>query len=185
MDPIHLGDVGFTEIFTVNGSLFTCARPISRRRRNAMDESNAMEPAIPSCAALPADRAFVVQLRADADIARGVVSGRIEHVSSDAAALFESVEQLIDCIRDAVARHALPGPDPAERGRTRRRPAPVRRSATTRAGSARESQRRAVRCVEVSRSSRGILRSSRSAASSPSRPRSSSCRLRGVTGSST
>jgi hypothetical protein len=60
----------------------------------------------PSRAALPAERAFVVQLRADADPARGVVSGRIEHIVSGTAALFESVEQLVDWIRDAVARLA-------------------------------------------------------------------------------
>jgi hypothetical protein len=69
-------------------------------------------------AALPADRAFVVQLRADADVARGVVSGRVEHVSSGVAALFESVEQLVDCMRDAVARHGARCPDPTEDGDT-------------------------------------------------------------------
>jgi hypothetical protein len=50
------------------------------------------------------ERAFVVQLRADADLGSGVVSGRIEHMSSGAAALFDSVEQLIAWMRDAVAR---------------------------------------------------------------------------------
>ena len=60
----------------------------------------------PTRAALPAARAFVVQLRADADPARGVVSGRIEHIVSGAAALFESVEELVDWMRDAVARSA-------------------------------------------------------------------------------
>lgn len=60
----------------------------------------------PSRAALPAERAFVVQLRADADLARGIVAGRIEHVVSGVAAPFESIEQLIGCMRDAVARRA-------------------------------------------------------------------------------
>ena len=55
-------------------------------------------------APLLAHRAFVVQLRADADPGNGTMSGRIEHVSSGAAALFESVEQLIAWMRDAVAR---------------------------------------------------------------------------------
>ena len=55
-------------------------------------------------APLLAERAFVVQLRADADLGGGPVSGRIEHVSSGAAALFDSVEQLIAWMRDAVAR---------------------------------------------------------------------------------
>jgi hypothetical protein len=55
-------------------------------------------------APLPAERAFVVQLRADADLGSGAITGRIEHVSSGAAALFDSVEQLIAWMRDAVAR---------------------------------------------------------------------------------
>jgi hypothetical protein len=53
---------------------------------------------------LPAERAFVIQLRADADLARGIVRGRIEHVLSGAAAQFDSLEQLIGCMRDVVAR---------------------------------------------------------------------------------
>jgi hypothetical protein len=52
-------------------------------------------------AALPIERAFVVQLRTDADLARGVVRGRVEHVVSGAAALFESVEELVGRMRDA------------------------------------------------------------------------------------
>ena len=59
-------------------------------------------------ATLPADRAFVVQLRADADLNAGTVTGRIEHVSSGAAALFDSVEELIAWMRDTVHRV---GPD--------------------------------------------------------------------------
>ena len=56
-------------------------------------------------APLPAERAFVVQLRADADLTTGAVSGRIEHVRSGAAALFESVDQLIAWMRQAVAHN--------------------------------------------------------------------------------
>ena len=59
-------------------------------------------------ATLPADRAFVVQLRADTDFDGGPVTGRVEHVSSGAAALFDSVEELIAWMRDAVQRG---GPD--------------------------------------------------------------------------
>lgn len=58
----------------------------------------------PIRATLPAERAFVVQLRADADPAGGVVRGRIEHVVSGAASLFDSVEQLVDWMSDVVAR---------------------------------------------------------------------------------
>jgi hypothetical protein len=57
---------------------------------------------------LPAGRAFVVQLRADADLARGVVHGRIEHVVSGVAAVFESLEDLVRCMQDALARVSQP-----------------------------------------------------------------------------
>ena len=53
---------------------------------------------------LPVERAFVVQLRADADFANGPVTGRIEHVSSGAAGLFDSVEQLIAWMHATVDR---------------------------------------------------------------------------------
>jgi hypothetical protein len=55
-------------------------------------------------ASLPAERAFVVQLRADADPGRGAVSGRIEHVSSGTAALFDSVDELIAWMHGAIVR---------------------------------------------------------------------------------
>jgi hypothetical protein len=73
-----------------------------------MDQRSDRRPhiAIPHRAALPAERAFVVQLRADADLAGGVISGRVEHVVSGAAALFESMEQLITWMRDALARRS-------------------------------------------------------------------------------
>ena len=58
----------------------------------------------------PAERAFVVQFRAEADLARGIVSGRVEHVPSGLAALFGSIEQLIDWMRDVIA-HRAPPPD--------------------------------------------------------------------------
>jgi hypothetical protein len=53
---------------------------------------------------LPADRAFVVQLRADSDVGREGISGRIEHVSSGTAALFDSVEVLLEFIRGTIAQ---------------------------------------------------------------------------------
>jgi hypothetical protein len=69
----------------------------------------------PRHAGLPAERAFVVQLRADADLADGIVSGRVEHVVSGAAALFDSIEQLIACMHEAILRRSAPpgGDDPA------------------------------------------------------------------------
>lgn len=53
-------------------------------------------------ATLPADRAFVVQIRADVDLAKGEIRGRVEHVTSGNVAVFESVEQLVRSMR-AVA----------------------------------------------------------------------------------
>ncbi len=44
---------------------------------------------------LPADRAFVVQLSADADLAAHRVSGRVEHVVSGTSTHFHSLEQLL------------------------------------------------------------------------------------------
>jgi hypothetical protein len=59
-------------------------------------------------AALPADHAFVVQLRADVDLAQGIIRGRIEHVVSGTAALFDSVEQLVGHMHDTVAACTAP-----------------------------------------------------------------------------
>ena len=44
---------------------------------------------------LPAQRAFVVQLHAEAQIEQGEFRGRVEHVVSYQAAHFESLEELI------------------------------------------------------------------------------------------
>jgi hypothetical protein len=44
---------------------------------------------------LPADRAFVVQLHADAEIAHGQVHGRIEHIVSYQTTRFTSLEELL------------------------------------------------------------------------------------------
>ena len=73
---------------------------MATRRRTAPEN----ETALPSRAPLPAERAFVVQLRADADLERGSVHGRIEHVVSGTAALFESVEQLVGWMRHKTTR---------------------------------------------------------------------------------
>jgi hypothetical protein len=62
------------------------------------------------------DRAFVVQLRADADPGGGAVSGRVEHVSTGTAALFDSVEVLLEFMREVV-RTPPPGAPPGDRGR--------------------------------------------------------------------
>lgn len=48
------------------------------------------------------DRAFVVQLRSDADPAKGVVRGRVEHVASSRAAVFECLADLARFFAEAV-----------------------------------------------------------------------------------
>jgi len=43
---------------------------------------------------LPAKRAFVVQLHAEAEVAQGHCKGRVEHIVSMQATHFESLEEL-------------------------------------------------------------------------------------------
>jgi hypothetical protein len=47
---------------------------------------------------LPAQRAFLVQVHAEADLARGVLAGRAEHVVSGRATHFASLEELLGFI---------------------------------------------------------------------------------------
>ena len=49
----------------------------------------------PGRVVLPANRAFVVQLRWDADLGQGACTGRVEHVVSGAAATFRSLAELL------------------------------------------------------------------------------------------
>lgn len=63
-------------------------------------------------APLPADRAFVVQLRAQADASADLFVGRVEHIASGAAVRFASTEALILFIKKALAP---PVPSGAER----------------------------------------------------------------------
>jgi hypothetical protein len=44
---------------------------------------------------LPAQRAFLVQVRADAEVAEGRLTGRVEHVASGQATHFASPEELL------------------------------------------------------------------------------------------
>ncbi len=45
--------------------------------------------------ALPRNRAFVAQLHAAANVEKGEVQGRIEHVASAQSTHFQSVEELV------------------------------------------------------------------------------------------
>lgn len=44
---------------------------------------------------LPARRAFVVQLHAEADVGQGRIIGRVEHVVSGQAARFQTLDELL------------------------------------------------------------------------------------------
>jgi hypothetical protein len=44
---------------------------------------------------LPAERAFVVQLHVETDLAQGRIMGRVEHVVSGQAAHFDTLEDLL------------------------------------------------------------------------------------------
>jgi len=55
-------------------------------------------------APLPAERAFVVQLRAQPDPAGNLIVGRAEHITSGAEARFTSAADLIAFITRVLAR---------------------------------------------------------------------------------
>ena len=51
---------------------------------------------------LPTNRAFVVQLHAEAEVTQGRFKGRVEHIVSMRAAHFGSLEELVTFILQAV-----------------------------------------------------------------------------------
>jgi hypothetical protein len=64
---------------------------------------------------LPANRAFVVQLHVEADVARGRVAGRVVHVVSGQATHFDSLEALLTFIdRVLTSLHVKPPAEPPE-----------------------------------------------------------------------
>jgi hypothetical protein len=52
--------------------------------------------------AYPTQRAFVVQIHAEADTAQGEVRGRVEHIVSGQVAHFETVEALVQFIMQVL-----------------------------------------------------------------------------------
>jgi hypothetical protein len=48
--------------------------------------------------AYPTQRAFVVQIHADANMAQGEMRGRVEHIVSGQVTHFETVEELVQFI---------------------------------------------------------------------------------------
>ena len=63
------------------------------------------EPAHP----LPAQRAFVVQVHAQAEVAQGRLAGRVEHVMSGQATHFASPEELLAFMTWVLLPGRLPG----------------------------------------------------------------------------
>jgi hypothetical protein len=64
---------------------------------------------------LPAERAFVVQLHVETDLAQGRIMGRVEHVLSGQAAHFDTLEDLLWFIeRVLITLRAEPGDEVPE-----------------------------------------------------------------------
>lgn len=59
---------------------------------------------------LSVHRAFVVQFRAETDIAQGCVMGRVEHVTSGRATQFESLTELLAFIARILTQEHGRGP---------------------------------------------------------------------------
>lgn len=57
---------------------------------------------------LPARRAFVVQIHADAQVAQGHFKGRVEHLVSHQAEQFDSLEELVAFIVQVVTEQRKP-----------------------------------------------------------------------------
>jgi hypothetical protein len=58
---------------------------------------------------LPSNRAFMIQLRWDADVEHGKFRGRVEHFTSMQATHFESIEELTAFIARVVAAQPTDG----------------------------------------------------------------------------
>ena len=69
-----------------------------------------MKPQAETARPLPAQRAFLVQVRAEVEVAQGRLAGRVEHVVSGQAAHFASFEELLAFIARVLATR----PSPAE-----------------------------------------------------------------------
>ena len=51
---------------------------------------------------LPTDRAFVLQFRRHADVKKGCMDGRIEHITSGRAELFHTLEELVSFVGESL-----------------------------------------------------------------------------------
>jgi hypothetical protein len=59
----------------------------------------------PDQPSLPSGRAFIVQLHAEADIAKGLFIGRVEHIVSYQATHFDSLEALATFMTRVLSTH--------------------------------------------------------------------------------
>jgi hypothetical protein len=64
---------------------------------------------------LPAQRAFFVQVHAEADVAQGRLAGRVEHVVSGQATHFASPEELLAFMAQVLTPCLLPVQSPSAR----------------------------------------------------------------------
>jgi hypothetical protein len=60
---------------------------------------------------LPSGRAFVVQLHAEADVAKGLFKGRVEHIVSMKATHFDSLDALVTFMARVLAEHEAEDPE--------------------------------------------------------------------------
>lgn len=58
---------------------------------------------------LPARRAFVLQLDSSSDIARGEISGRVEHLSTGQRQRFQSLHALAEVLAATITAIEAPG----------------------------------------------------------------------------
>ena len=59
---------------------------------------------------LPIQRAFVVQLHAEANVAHGRMMGRVEHVQSGQAARFHTLDELLEFFQRMLQAPTVLGP---------------------------------------------------------------------------
>ena len=61
-----------------------------------------MKPPADTVHPLPAQRAFLVQVHAEAEVAQGRLAGRVEHVVSGKVARFRSLEDLVAFLTEVL-----------------------------------------------------------------------------------
>src|SRR5215813_6046543 len=75
---------------------------------HSLDGAKAMKRPAEDPSSLSPHRAFVVQFRAETEVAQGRVTGRVEHVVSGQIAHFDSLEELLEFIARVLATVRAP-----------------------------------------------------------------------------